>query len=160
MLFRSWDAIRTTQQVWCVMANPFRAVVLGLSTSSSAPLGQTSSYGDIQYTPLSSISGLFNSSINTGAYPTYFTNYSAIGTTFSLSAVIVSTNSFQFEYTLDAGTSQPFISSAATWVSSGSITGSSSGVFIYLQAPVSAVRLNVTAGSSQLGTVLSIIQSA
>jgi hypothetical protein len=140
------------------MATPYRACIVGLSTSSTAAINQTSSVGT-PVVPLSSISGLANSSINTGAYPTFFPNYSALGTAFAVTALIVSTNSFQFEYTLDAGTSSPFISSAATWISSGSITGSSSGVFISLPNPVTALRLNVTAGSTVQATLFTVLQS-
>jgi len=141
------------------MAYPYRAVLLGLSTSSSAAVGQNSSVSGIQYTPLSSITALANSSINQGAYPTYFPNYSPVGTNFSLSATVVTTNAFQFEYTLDGGASSPFVSSAAIWISSGSITGSSSGVFIALANPVTAVRLNVTGGSTQTGALFTVLQS-
>ena len=140
------------------MAVPYRAAVVGLSTSSTAAAGQVSS-ASTPVIPLSSVSGLANSSINTGAYPTYFPNYYALGNSFEVSALIVSTNGFQFEYTLDAGSSSPFISTAATWVSSGAITGSSSGVFISLKYPVTAIRLNVTAGSSTQVTLFTVLQS-
>lgn len=128
-------------------ANPFRAVVIGLSTSSTAPVGAISSNG-YPIVPLSSLLSVANSSINTGAYPIYFPDISANQKPFNLTAAVVSSNTFTIDYTFDYTGSSAFISTAATWFPSTATITSSFLTQVNFSSPVTALRMNITAGST------------
>jgi len=59
---------------------------------------------------------------------------------------------YNVEHSFDAGGSSAFISSNATWFQNSTISAASSNLTGNYAFPVSAIRLNVTAGSST-GTV-------
>ncbi len=73
-------------------------------------------------------------------------------------AVTGSSATYNVEVSQDFSGSSTFISSAATWFSSLASAQVSSGLFS-IAFPVSAIRLNVTAGSSTATTTMTVIQS-
>lgn len=136
-------------------AMPFRAALLGLSTSSSAAVGQVSSYG-YPFVPLSSLAGSL-SSVSLGAYPTCFVDYMSRPT--NIAVGVVSTNTYSVEYTYDYTGSSAFISSNATWFQTTLTSVSCTAQSINISAPVTAVRLNITAGSTQLASTFYVTQT-
>ncbi len=96
----------------------------------------------------------------TNGYPVYFPDVTIASFNLSVACVAGSTTlSFSVEHSLDYGSSV-FVSTAATWYKSSGIDNVSSGnTFTAYTYPVSAVRLNSTAGSST-ATVTMTIQQA
>lgn len=78
----------------------------------------------------------------------------------SVSAAVNSTNvAFTVQHTLDYTGSSTFISSNANWFASSGITGATTSAFTAYTFPVTAIRLNSTAGSS-IGTItMTIVQA-
>lgn len=124
-------------------AAPYRACLVGLSTGSTAAVGQKSSNG-YPIIPLSST--VTGSSLNTGAYPTCFVDWMTRPT--NISVGVISTNVYSVEYTYDYTGSSVFYSSNASWFQTTLSAVSCSNQSINISAPVTAVRLNSTAGSS------------
>lgn len=97
-------------------------------------------------TGLSSTFGLGSSLV---FFPDLMQTPFAIG----IGCVISSTSAtYNVEHTFDATGSSAFISSNATWFQNSTISAASSNLSGNYAFPVSAIRLNVTAGSST-GTV-------
>jgi hypothetical protein len=70
----------------------------------------------------------------------------------AVSATTSAITSFNVEQSFDATGSSVFISSNATWFQNSTISAASSNLSGNYAYPVSAIRLNVTAGSS-VGTI-------
>lgn len=96
----------------------------------------------------------------TGGYPTYFPDVTRTPFSVSISAAVNSSAvAFTVEHTLDYTGSSAFISSNANWFASSGITGAATTAFTAYTYPVTAIRLNSTAGSST-GTIgLTILQA-
>jgi hypothetical protein len=94
---------------------------------------------------------------STGGLPTLFTDYAPGPFSLGVAVVGSSGTTYNVEVSLGAGSST-FISSAATWFSSlaSGLTGNS---LIGITTPVTAIRLNTTAGSSTSVTTISAIQA-
>jgi hypothetical protein len=69
------------------------------------------------------------------------------------------TTSYNVEHSFDNSGSSAFTSSTATWFQNSTISGASSNLTGNLAFPVSAVRLNVTAGSSVATISMTCIQA-
>jgi hypothetical protein len=67
--------------------------------------------------------------------------------------------SYNIEHTFDYTGSSVFISSNATWFQNSTISGASSNLTGNYAFPVSAIRPNVTAGSSQGTLTVTMIQA-
>lgn len=90
---------------------------------------------------------------STGGYGFYAPDYAVRPFNIGIGTVVNSTTvTFSVEHTFDYTGSSTFISSNATWFPNSGITGKSTNTDGNYAYPVSAIRLNVTAGSST-GTV-------
>lgn len=94
---------------------------------------------------------------STAGFPTAYCDWSI--RPFNLTVAITgSSATFNVEGSLDYTGSSAFASSAAVWFSSfGSALVSTNAVAI--STPLTAVRLNVTAGSSTATTTMTVLQS-
>jgi hypothetical protein len=90
---------------------------------------------------------------STGGFPQWFPDTAIRPFSVAVSAAVNSTGTqtFNIEYSEDYSGSSTFISTAATWFSSGSSAQTSNALAAF-SFPVTALRINVTAGASQ-GTV-------
>lgn len=106
-------------------------------------------------TGLSSTFGLGSSLV---FFPDLMLNPFAIG----IGCVVNSTSAataYNVEHTFDATGSSAFISSNATWFQNSTISAASSNLTGNYAFPVTAIRLNVTAGSSVATISLTAIQA-
>lgn len=105
-------------------------------------------------TGLSSTFGLGSSLVH---FPNIMANPFAIG----IGCVVSSTNiTYNVEHSFDyAGMSSAFISSNATWFQNSTISAASSNLSGNYAFPVTAIRPNVTAGSSTGTLTLTLIQA-
>jgi hypothetical protein len=129
---------------WKMPANIFRATVTGLSSNATG-----------------------GSQTNSSGYPTYFPDLVAdpfsigIGVTVSSTAAAPSWN---VEHTFDAilnlsSNAAGFLSSLATWFQHSTLSAQSSNGTGNYAFGVTAIRINVTAGSSQQLTTLTLVQA-
>lgn len=98
----------------------------------------------------------------TGGNPTYFPDYMIRPFRVSVQTVLTSTAAapvFSVQHTLDYTGSSTFISSNATWFNSSGTSGSSVSSFTAYDYPVTAIRLNSTAGSSVQTITMTIVQA-
>jgi hypothetical protein len=126
-------------------SNPFRATVTGLSCNATG-----------------------GSQTNSSGYPTYFPDVCpdpfniGIGVTMNSTAAAPSWSiEYSFDYTPWSVSSDfiGFSASQATWFQHSTLSGQSSNASGNFAFGVTAIRLNVTAGSSQQQTTLTLIQS-
>jgi hypothetical protein len=106
------------------------------------------------------ITGL-SSTFGLGSSLAYFPNIMANPFAIGIGCVMNSTSaitSYNIEHTFDAGSST-FISSNATWFQNSTISAASSNLSGNYAFPVSAIRGNVTAGSSQGTLTITLIQA-
>jgi hypothetical protein len=94
---------------------------------------------------------------STNGFPIYFPDWAIRPFGLGIS-VAGSSATYNVEISQDYTGSSAFISSNATWFSSLASAQVSSG-FFSVSVPVSAVRLNVTAGSSTATTTITAIQA-
>lgn len=96
---------------------------------------------------------------STAGFPIYFPDYMV--RPFALTVEVTSTNSsntYNVEHTLDYGTSV-FVSTAANWFQNSTQSGATANLLSNYAFPVTAIRLNVTAGSSQNNVTMTIVQA-
>ena len=96
---------------------------------------------------------------STAGFPTWFRDTTIRPFSASVAAVVNSSAiSYNVEASLDFSGSSSFISSAATWFSSG-LSASTSNALASFGFPVSALRLNVVSGSSTGTVTASFVQA-
>jgi hypothetical protein len=97
---------------------------------------------------------------STAGYPVYFPDYMVRPFNIGIGCVTASSSTtFNVEHTFDYTGSSTFISTAATWMINSGISAISCNISGNYAYPVSAIRLNVTAGSSTNTVTLTIIQA-
>jgi hypothetical protein len=98
---------------------------------------------------------------STFGYPIYVADWDKLSPfNLGISAVLTTTSaapSYNLETTLDFTGSSAFISTAASWFSSAVVSSGTASGFYVLTAPVTAIRPNVTAGSSIQTLVVTVI---
>jgi hypothetical protein len=99
-------------------------------------------------------------STTAGYATTYFPDITVSPFSVSISAAVNSTAVvFNIEHSMDYTGSSVFVSTAAVWFQSSGITGATTNAFTAYTYPVTAIRINSTAGSS-IGTVaVTIVQA-
>ena len=93
---------------------------------------------------------------STNGFPTLFPDVLMNPFNVGISCVCNSTSAitaYNVEHTFDYTGSSAFVSSNATWFQNSTISAASSNLTGNYAFPVSAIRLNVTAGASQ-GTIM------
>lgn len=96
----------------------------------------------------------------TTGYLLYFPDTAVRPFSVSVSAAISSTNAvFTVQHSLDYTGSSAFISSNATWFPSSGITAATTNAFTVYDWPVTAIRLNSSAGSSAGTITMTIVQA-
>lgn len=96
----------------------------------------------------------------TGGYPIWYPDITKNPFTVSVSAVVNSSNiAFTVQHTLDYTGSSTFISSNANWFASSGIAAASTNAFTAYTFPVTAIRLNSTAGSSTSIITMTAVQA-
>lgn len=122
-------------------SNPFRATVLGPSTAAGSVTWPTTT--------------------GFGGYPIFFPDYAVrpfnIGVGITLTAT--ATSIFNVEHTFDYTGSSAFISSNATWLVNTGINQNSCSIAGNYAYPVSAIRLNVTNGSTTTSVNMTLISA-
>lgn len=98
-------------------------------------------------------SGIYKNSItglsSTAGYAMYFPDWMVRPFSVSVACTVNSTvAAYTVEHSLDYTGSSTFISTAATWWPSSGITAAATNAFTAYNFPVTAIRLNSTAGSS------------
>jgi hypothetical protein len=107
---------------------------------------------------VTTITGL-SSTFGLGSSIAYYPNIMANPFNIGVGCVINSSNiTYNVEHTFDAGSSA-FISSNATWFQNSTISAASSNLTGNYAFPVTAIRPNVTAGSSTGTLTLTLIQA-
>src|SRR5215210_7396483 len=105
---------------------------------------------------ITGLSTTFGQGSSLAYYPDIMMKPFAIG----VGAVVNSTGiTFTVEHTFDYTGSSTFISSNATWFPNSGLTGKSTNTDGNYAFPVSAIRANVTAGSSTGTLTLTLIQA-
>lgn len=92
-------------------------------------------------------------------YPTWFTDPVQNPFNIGIGITSVSTNVCNAEVTFDYTGSSAFISSNATWMPLSGLTSVSGNNTGNIAFPVTAVRLNCTAGTSNLSVTMTVIQA-
>lgn len=98
----------------------------------------------------------------TGGFPTFYCDLTP--QSFNVGVAVTTTASsstagFSVQHTFDYTGSSDFISSNATWFNSTGISGLSTSCFTRYDYPVTAIRLNSTAGSSTNVFTLTVVQA-
>src|SRR5690349_15231808 len=107
------------------------------------------------------ITGL-SSSFGLGSSLVFFPNLMANPFNVSVAVTCNSTSaatSYNVEHTFDYTGSSTFISSNATWFQNSTLSAASSNLTGNYAFPVSGIRLNITAGSSQGNITMVCLQS-
>jgi hypothetical protein len=104
------------------------------------------------------ITGL-SSTFGLGSSLAYFPNIMANPFNIGIGCVVNSSNiTYNVEHSFDAGSST-FLSSLATWFQNSTISAASSNLSGNYAFPVTAIRPNVTAGSSTGTLTITLIQA-
>jgi hypothetical protein len=99
---------------------------------------------------------------STAGFPIAFPDIMQTPFNVSLGCVVNSTSAitaYNVEHSFDYTGSSAFISSNATWFLNSTISAASSNLTGNYAFPVSAIRLNVTAGSSQGTLTVTLLQA-
>ncbi len=98
---------------------------------------------------------------STSGYPMYAPDYAIRPFNIGIGCVVNSTGTqtFNVEHTFDYTGSSVFISSNATWLQNSTISGATANITGDYAFPVSAIRLNVTAGASQGTVTMTLIEA-
>jgi hypothetical protein len=96
---------------------------------------------------------------STDGFPIYFPDTAVRPFALTVSTYSAS-NTYNVEHTLDYTGSSAFISSNATWFQNSTQSGAVSNLISNYAFPVTAIRLNVTAGSTtNAGVTMEIVQA-
>lgn len=99
-------------------------------------------------------------STTAGYATTFFPDLCKTPFSVSISAAVNSTGAvFNIEHSLDYTGSSTFVSTAATWFVSSGITAATTNAFTSYTFPVTAIRINSTAGSSIGAVTVTIVQA-